>query len=180
MRKDRAYHGSVVPDPWLLIACSDAKEMKMLAMLVDRMNDDLKDAMKNRDALKISVLRMTLAEVKNARIDKGKDASLTEDEVVQVLRRAVKKREEAVEQFRPAGRTDLADKEEQEAAILKAYLPQALDGTALTEAVDAAVRETNAQSLKDLGKVMKALMAAYPGQVDGKVAQTAIRERLGL
>ena len=148
-------------------------------MLLDRMNDDLKEAMKARDALKISVLRMTLSEVKNARIDKGKDESLTEDEVVQVLRRAVKKREEAVEQYRPAGRADLADKEEQEAVILRAYLPQSLDGAALAQAVDIAIKESNAQSIKDLGKVMKALMAAYPGQVDGKLAQTAIRERLG-
>ena len=148
-------------------------------MLLDRMNDDLKDAMRARDAFKISVLRMTLSEVKNARIDKGKDETLTDDEVVQVLRRAVKKREEAVEQYRPAGRTDLADKEEQEAAILKAYLPQSLEGAALAQAVDAAIKESNAQSIKDLGKVMKALMAAHPSQVDGKTAQTAIRERLG-
>lgn len=144
------------------------------------MNDDLKNAMKTRDALKISVLRMTLSEAKNARIEKGKDASLTDEEVIQVLRRAVKKREEAVEQYRPAGRADLADKEEQEAAILKAYLPQSLEGPALTQAVDAAIRETNAESIKDLGKVIKALMAAYPGQVDGKVAQMAIKERLGI
>jgi len=149
-------------------------------LLLDRMNDDLKNAMKTRDALKISVLRMTLSEAKNARIEKGKDASLTDEEVIQVLRRAVKKREEAVEQYRPAGRADLADKEEQEAAILKAYLPQSLEGPALTQAVDAAIRETNAESIKDLGKVIKALMAAYPGQVDGKVAQMAIKERLGI
>ena len=150
-----------------------------MLLLLDRMNDDLKNAMKARDALKISVLRMTLSEVKNARIEKGKDATLTDDEVVQVLRRADKKREESVEQYRPAGRADLADKEEQEAAILKAYLPQTLDGPALTQAVDAAIREVNAQSIKDLGKVIKALLAAHPGQVDGKVAQAAIRERLG-
>jgi uncharacterized protein YqeY len=149
-------------------------------MLLDRMNDDLKEAMKARDAFKISVLRMTLSEVKNARIEKGKDETLTEDEVVQVLRRAVKKREEAVEQYRPAGRADLADKEEQEAVILRAYLPQSLEGAALTQAVEAAIQECNAQSIKDLGKVMKALMAAHPGKVDGKTAQTAIRERLGV
>jgi len=148
-------------------------------MLLDRMNDDLKEAMKARDALKISVLRMTLSEAKNARIEKGKDETLTDDEVVQVLRRAVKKREEAVEQYRPAGREDLADKEEQEAAILKVYLPQSLEGAALTQAVEAAIKEANAQSIKDMGKVMKALMAAHPGQVDGKSAQIAIRERLG-
>jgi uncharacterized protein YqeY len=149
-------------------------------MLLDRMNDVLKEAMKARDALKISVLRMTLSEVKNARIEKGKDETLTDEEVVQVLRRAVKKREESVEQYRPAGRADLADKEEAEAAILKTYLPQTLAGPVLAAAVDEAIRESNAQSIKDLGKVMKALMAAHPGQVDGKLAQTVIRERLGV
>jgi len=153
--------------------------METLPMLLDRMNDDLKEAMKARDALKISVLRMTLSEVKNARIEKGKEATLSDDEVIQVLRRAVKKREESVEQYRPAGRADLADKEEQEAMILKAYLPQTIEGPVLAQAVDAAIRETGAQSIKDMGKVMKFLMAAHPGQVDGKVAQTAIRERLG-
>jgi uncharacterized protein len=148
-------------------------------MLLDRMNEDLKEAMKARDALRVSVLRMTLSEVKNARIEKGKDETLTDEEVVQVVRRAVKKREEAVEQFRPAGRADLADKEEQEAAILKGYLPQTLEGAILAAAVEVAIQESNAQSIKDLGKVMKLLMAAHPGQVDGKLAQTAIRKRLG-
>jgi len=147
--------------------------------LLDRMNEDLKGAMRARDALRISVLRMTLSEVKNARIKKGKDETLTDDEVAQVLRSAVKKREEAVAEFRPAGRHDLADKEAAEAAILKDYLPETLEGEALNAAVEAAISESNAQSIKDLGKVIKALMAAHPGRVDGKAAQAAIRERLG-
>ena len=149
-------------------------------MLLDhQMNEDLKDAMKARDALRIAVLRMTLAEVKNARIKKGKDETLTNDEVIQVLRSAVKKREEAVEEYGRAGRADLADKEGAEAAILKAYLPQSMEGEALRAAVQAAIKETEATSIKELGKVMKAVMAAHPGQVDGKAAQAAIREELG-
>ncbi|HET9233535.1 MAG TPA: GatB/YqeY domain-containing protein [Candidatus Eisenbacteria bacterium] len=148
-------------------------------MLLDRMNEDLKDAMRARDALRLSVLRMTLAEVKNARIKKGKDETLTDEEIMQVLRSAVKKREEAAAEYRPAGRVDLADKEDAEAAILKGYLPQMLEGEALRAAVAGVIQETQAQSMKDLGKVMKALMAAHPGKLDGKAAQAAIREQLG-
>ena len=145
-------------------------------MLLERLTEDMKEAMKARDALRLSVLRMTLSEAKNARIDKGQD--LTDEDMILVLRRALKKREEAVAEYRPAGRADLADKEEAEATILRAYLPQMLEGEALRAAVQEAIQEANAQSIKDLGKVMKALMAAHPGLVDGKLAQTLIREQL--
>lgn len=146
-------------------------------MLLDRLTQDVKTAMKARDAFRLAVLRYTLSEIKNARIEKMSD--LTDEDVIGVLRRGVKKREEAVEQYRQGGRQDLADKEAREAAILQEYLPQTLAGEALEQAVTAAIEEVNAQSIKDLGKVMKALMAAHPGVVDGKAAQTAIRARLG-
>ena len=146
-------------------------------MLLERLTEDMKEAMKARDALRVSVLRMTLSEAKNARIDKGQD--LTDEDMILVLRRALKKREEAVAEYRPAGRADLADKEAEEAVILRAYLPQMLEGEVLRAAVLKAVEEAKAESPKDLGKVMKALMAAHPGLVDGKMAQTLIRERLG-
>lgn len=145
-------------------------------MLIDRLTQDMKKAMKAREALRLSVLRFTLSEIKNARIEKGED--LTDEEVIQVLRRGVKKREEAVDEYRKGNRPDLADKETQEAVILQEYLPRALSGEALDRAVSAAMEEANAQSIKDLGKVMKILMAAHPGQVDGKAAQAAIRARL--
>jgi hypothetical protein len=147
-------------------------------MLIERLNADMKEAMKAREALRVSVLRMTLSEVKNARIEKGKDAELSDDEVIQVLRRALKKREEAVEQYQAAQRLDLADKEASEGEILRAYLPQMLEGAALEAAVDAAIHEANAQSAKDLGKVMKLIMAAHGGRVDGKAAQNLAKTRL--
>lgn len=146
-------------------------------MLIDRLTQDMKKAMKAREALRLSVLRFTLSEIKNARIEKGED--LTDEEVIQVLRRGVKKREEAVDEYRKGNRPDLADKETQEAVILQEYLPPTLSGEALEAAVAAAVQEANAQSIKDLGKVMKILMAAHGGRVDGKSAQAAIRARLG-
>jgi uncharacterized protein YqeY len=145
-------------------------------MLLDRLNDDMKIAMKARESLRIAVLRLTLSEVKNARIEKRED--LTDDDVIVVLRRAVKKREEAVEQYRLGNRPELAEKEAAEAEILKAYLPRSLEGEALREAVDAAIREANAVSVKDMGKVMKAVMAAHAGRVDGKTVQEMVKARL--
>jgi uncharacterized protein YqeY len=145
-------------------------------MLLDRLNADMKEAMKARDALKVAVLRLTLAEVKNARI--AKMADLTDEEVIQVLRSAVKKRDEAAEQYRLGNRPELADKETREAEMLKAYLPQTLEGAALQAAVDQAIEETQASSPKDMGRVMKAVMAAHAGRVDGKAVQEMVRMRL--
>lgn len=145
-------------------------------MLIDRLNQDMKDAMKARDALRLSVIRMTLSEIKNQRIEKGED--LTDEDVVMVLRRAVKKREEAVEQYEKGGSPDRAATEAKEAEILKTYLPQGLSEAELRAAVEAAVEQSKATSIKDLGKVMKLVMAAHPGRVDGKAVSALVRERL--
>ena len=146
-------------------------------MLIDRLNEDMKTAMKARDTLRVSVLRMTLAEVKNARIEKMRD--LTDDDVMGVLRKAVKKREEAVEAYRGGNRPDLAETEAKEAEILGAYLPQLLSGDALLEVVRAAIQATGATSAKDMGKVMKAVMGEHGSRVDGKDVQAAVRTLLG-
>ena len=146
-------------------------------MLIDRLNEDVKTAMKARDTLRLNVLRMTLSEIKNARIEKLAD--LTDEEVIQVIRRGLKRRQESIEMFGKGGREDLVAKETQEAEILTGYLPQAVTGEVLAQAVDAAIAETGAAGPKDLGKVMKAVMARFPGQVDGKEVQTLVRARLG-
>jgi len=146
-------------------------------MLVDRLTEDMKTAMKARESLRVQTLRFTLADIKNVRIEKGED--LTDEEVVGVLRRAVKRREESIEQYRGGGGEDLAEKEAAEAEILRAYLPQLMDGEALAAAVDAAIAETGATSPKEMGKVMKHVMAAHAGKVDGKQVQAMVRERLG-
>ncbi len=148
-------------------------------MLIDRLNEDLKAAMKARESLRLAVLRMTMSEIKNARIEKGKDATLTDDEVMQVLRRAVKKREEAAEAYRLGGRAELAGSEEKEAEILATYLPRMLEGEALEKVVDEAIAEAGAKSVKDMGKVMKLVMAAHGAEVDGKKVQQVVRVRLG-
>lgn len=146
-------------------------------MLTDRLNEDMKTAMKARDSARTSTLRMTLAEIKNARIQKGKD--LSDDDVIQVLKRAVKQREESATQYREAGRPELAEKEEAEAAVLTAYLPAMLSGEALDAAVKKAIAETGATSMKDMGQVMKAVMGAHGAAVDGKSVQERVKALLG-
>jgi len=145
-------------------------------MLIDRLTQDMKASMKARDTLRLDTLRLTLSEIKNARIEKGED--LTDEEVVQILRRGVKRREEVIDQYRQGGRDDLADKEASEAEILKEYLPQMLVGEDLEKAVDAAIAETGASSIKEMGKVMKAVMASHAGKVDGKRVQELVKARL--
>jgi hypothetical protein len=146
-------------------------------MLIARLEEDVKTAMKARDTLRLSVLRMTLSEIKNARIEKMRD--LTDEDVIQVLRKAVKKREEAVEAYRAGNREDLAETEAKEAEILAVYLPQMLSGAALLEIVKAAIEATGATSAKEMGKVMKVVMGEHGSRVDGKDVQAAAKTLLG-
>jgi uncharacterized protein YqeY len=145
-------------------------------MLIERLTEDMKAAMKGREALRTAVLRLTLAEIKNARIEKQRD--LTDEDVVQLLRREIKRRQDSVEQFRAGGREDLVARESQEIEILAVYLPRLLSPEELAAAVAAAVTETGASGPKDLGKVMKAVMASHPGRVDGKALQALVRGKL--
>jgi len=137
----------------------------------------MKSAMKARDAARLSVLRMALADLKNAKIEKGRE--LTDDDAVQVLKRGVKQREESAEQYRNGNRPELAEKEEAEAVVLESYLPERLSGEDLARAVREAVASTGAASIKDMGKVMKAVMAEHGPRVDGKEVQEAVRKALG-
>jgi len=145
-------------------------------MLLDQLNEDMKAAMKARDDLKLQVLRMVLSDCKYAKVEKMRD--LEEGDVIQVIRRGIKSREDSESQFRAAGRADLADKEGAEAAILKRYLPAGLSSADLEAAVDKAIRETGAASMKDMGKVMKAVLSAHGSKVDGKDVQRIVQARL--
>lgn len=146
-------------------------------MLIDKLNEDVKSAMRARETERLGVLRMTLSEIKNERIRKGED--LTDDEVTAVLKRAIKSRKESAEQYRGGDREDLAEKEEREAALLQAYLPEPITGDALAAVVEEAIRETGASSMKDMGGVMKAIMAAHGARVDGKEVGALVRSKLG-
>jgi uncharacterized protein YqeY len=146
---------------------------------VERVNQDLTAAMKAKDAERTGTLRMAKAALKNKEI--AKMGALDEAEALGVLQGLVKQREDSIEQFRKAGRTELADKEEAERAILAAYLPAEASEAEITAAVEAAVAETQAASAKDMGKVMKAALArlAVGGKpADGKKVNEAVRRRL--
>lgn len=146
-------------------------------MLLDQLNNDMKDAMRAKDALKLSVLRMVLSGCKYARVEKMRD--LEEADVVAVLKKAIKSREDSAQQFQAAGRLDLSEKEAAEAALLKAYLPAQLGGAELAAIVDAAIQESGATSVKEMGKVMKIVLAAHGARVDGKEVQKLVAARLG-
>jgi uncharacterized protein len=147
--------------------------------LTERVAKDLTAAMKQQDAARTGVLRMAKAALKNREIEKK--AALEEAEEIKVLLSLVKQREDSVEQFRKGNRPELAAKEEAEIAVIREYLPQEASDDQITSAVDRAVAETGASSLKDMGKVMKAALGALQGAgtpADGKKVNEAVRRRL--
>ena len=147
--------------------------------LNEKIAADLTAAMKAKDAPRLSALRMLKAAVTNkGMVEKGRD--LEDAEVLQVVASLVKQRRDSIEQFTKAGRTDLADKETAEIAILEHYLPPAVSAEEIEAAVAAAIAETGASSAKDMGKVMKAVMPKLAGKnADGKAVNDAVRRTLG-
>jgi uncharacterized protein YqeY len=148
--------------------------------LVERITKDLTASMKAKDAPRTSVLRMAKAALKNREIDKGEP--LDEAEVVKALQSLVKQREDSAEQYDKASRPELAEKERAEITVLKEYLPAEISEEEIAAAIEKAVEETGAASPKDMGKVMKAAMAALAGSgkaVDGKRVNAAARKSLG-
>ena len=146
--------------------------------LNDKVAADITAAMKAKDAARLSALRMLKAAIMNKGVEKGRD--LEDAEILQVVSSLVKQRRDSIEQFSKAGRTDLVDKETGEVAVLEAYLPPAASAADIDEAVAAAIAETGANSPKDMGKVMKAVMPKLAGKnADGKVVNEAVRRKLG-
>ena len=146
--------------------------------LIERINHVLATAMRAQDRQKLAPLRMLKTALVNRRVDKGGD--LTDDEALKVVSTLVKQRHDSVEQFTKAGRSDLATVEAQEIAVLERYLPPPVDADAIALAVDAAIAETGASSVKELGAVMKRVMADLAGRrVDGKVVNQLVRSKLG-
>ncbi len=145
--------------------------------LNDRLSEDLKQAMKAKDQLRMDTIRMMKAALFNKEIELNKP--LDEAEMNRVLTTMVKQRKDAADQYRTANRPELAEKELKEIVIVESYLPRALSGEEIAQLIADAMRETNAESAKDMGKVMKAVMAQLAGQpVDGKVISDLIRARL--
>ena len=138
--------------------------------------DDLKAAMKAGDKTKVATLRLLIAALKNERIQAARD--LTGEEVEAAVRRAVKQRKDSIEQYQKGGRQDLVDAETAELAVLETYLPKGLSDADLEAAIRAIVAEKGFTAARDVGLVMKELMARHRGRVDGKRAQEMARQIL--
>jgi uncharacterized protein YqeY len=145
--------------------------------LSEQMTRDIAEAMKARDQVRLSALRMVKAALMNGEVSKGRP--LEDAEAQQVLASLIKQRRDSIEQFGKAGRQDLVDKETAEIAVLERYAPPAASVAELEQAVVAAIAGTGATSPKDMGRVMKAVMSALDGKsVDGKAVNELVRKKL--
>ena len=149
-------------------------------MLRDDINDALKQAMKGGDKRRVSTLRLINSAVKNADIEArghGK-GPLPDDELLALLQKMIKQRQESVDLYEKGGRAELAAQEREEIAIIASYLPQQMSEAEMREAIDAAVSETGAAGMKDMGKVMAALKARHAGKMDFAKASGLVKARL--
>jgi uncharacterized protein YqeY len=145
--------------------------------LRDRFTEDLKQAMKSRDQLRMDVIRLIKAAILNREIELKKD--LDDAEMSRVMTTLIKQRREAIEHYQKANRLELADKELQEIAIIESYLPKALSAQEIADLIDAVIRDTGATGPRDMGSVMKAVMARLAGQpVNGKEISDLVRSKL--
>jgi uncharacterized protein YqeY len=144
--------------------------------LIEKIDSDLKTAMKNRDEVRLQVLRMLKSDLKYKAIEVGRD--LTPEDLLAVLSSAAKKRNEAADEYRRGAREDLAGKEIAELEVIKEYLPEQLSDDDLKALVKRKIAETGAASINDLGIVMKALMPEVRGRADGKTVNIVVRSIL--
>jgi uncharacterized protein YqeY len=144
--------------------------------LEERLVEEMKQAMKSNDKLKLSTIRMIRSALKNKEIDLRK--KLEDEDIVKVIQAMMRKGEESVEQFETGGRMDLVEKEKSEIEIMKSFLPKPLSQEEILEIIDQSIQETQASSLKDMGKVMKSVMPKIGGKADGKLINQLVKERL--
>jgi uncharacterized protein YqeY len=147
-----------------------------MGQLTEKIRADLTAAMKAQEKERLSVIRMLQSAIKNEQINLGHE--LADEEAMNVIRKAVKQRQDSIEQYANAGRTELADKERAEMEILKTYLPAEMSDEELESGLREIIAATGAQSKKDLGKVMKEATARYRGRVDGRKIQEAVSRLL--
>jgi uncharacterized protein len=149
-------------------------------MLRDDINNALKDAMKARDERRVSTLRLVNSALKNADIEaRGQGKSpLSDDELLSLLQKMIKQRQESIELYEKGGRAELAQQERDEIAIIAGYLPKQLSDADMRSAIAAAIKDTGAASMKDMGKVIGALKARYAGQMDFGKASPVVKELL--
>jgi len=148
--------------------------------LLERVDSDLKEAMRARDATRLGVLRMLKSALKYAAIAKsGAEAELSEAEAAQVIRKQARQRQDSIESFEKGGRVELAKKEKEELSILNGYLPQAMSGDELAKIVRETIAETGATSKAQMGAVMKAVQAKVAGRADSRTLSAEVQKQLG-
>jgi len=146
-------------------------------MLEQQINKDYIQAMKARDSVKSSTLNFLRAQIKNARIDKKVEA-VEDADVISVIKKQVKQRQDSIEQYSQAGRQELADKEAAELKILETYLPEALPEEEVKAFVEEAIKEVGASSMKDMGQVMKAMGSKIAGRADNRKVSELVKKTL--
>ncbi len=144
--------------------------------LSERLNEDMKQAMKSQDKFKLSTIRMVRATIKNLEIDLKR--TLDDNEVLDILSREIKQRKDALQEFEKAGRDDLAANVKAEAEIIAEYLPEQLSEEEIKVIVQQTIQETGATSKAEIGKVMSALMPKVKGRADGKLVNQAVQQLL--
>jgi len=144
--------------------------------LKDQLNESMKTAMKARDDLRLSAVRMVRSMVKNREIDQKKE--LNDQEIIEVISTLVKQRRESIRMYREGNRPDLVEKEEAELEVLLGFLPAQLGSAEIETLVDRIIAETGAQGAKDMGRVMKALTPLTAGKADGKTVSDTVKQKL--
>src|SRR5205085_400589 len=148
--------------------------------LFQRVDSELKEAMRAKDAARLGVLRMLKSALKYSAIEKsGSEAQLDDTEATQVIRKQVKQRQDSIESFEKGGRPELAAKEKDELAMLQAYLPQGLTADELAKIVGETIRELGATSRAQMGAVMKGVQAKVAGRADGRTLSQEVQRQLG-
>jgi len=146
--------------------------------LQERLVDEMKEALRAGHADKVSVIRLLRASLKNREIERGKAYVLTDADVMEVILSGIKQRRDSIEHFQKGGRTDLVAKEEREIDILRAYLPPPLSDIELDSVVRAAAAEVGASTMKDMGKLMKAVLPRVAGRAEGAMVNAAVKRCL--
>ena len=150
-----------------------------MSELSQKLTDDMKTAMREKNKVALNTIRMLKSSIKNAAIEKGgADAELNDAEISNVIRKEVKKRQDSIEQYENADRPELAEGEKAEIEVLNNYLPKPLSDGEITTAVEEAIAEVGATSKKEMGQVMKILQEKTGGRADGKTLSKAVMERL--
>jgi len=148
----------------------------MAAELLNKLQEEMKAAMKSGDKDKLSTIRMLISEIKKVQIDSKKE--LTDEEIISILQRYIKQRKEAYTHYKQASRKDLAEKELKEIEIVQQFLPPPLSEEELLKIVEETIQEVSASSIKDMGKVVKAVMDKVKGRAEGSLISKIVKEKL--